>query len=159
MSEIKERKSNFELLRIIAMFGIVVFHSLYFGVHNSVSYKPTVLLNAAIGNFARDFNNWLFILISGYFLCTAEFKKERLFKVWAQVFFYSAIIGLVFFISKIPTVGYYGVEAYKSAGYGMAAKPIGKIELVRSFLPVLMGNNWFATCYILFYLFTPSYTF
>lgn len=53
MSDIKERSSNFELLRIVAMFCIVVFHSLYFGVHSSVTYMPTVLLNAGISNFCR----------------------------------------------------------------------------------------------------------
>ena len=137
------------------MFGIVLFHAFYFGVHPSVSYKPTVLMNAAIGNFAGDFNNWIFILISGYFLSCARFKKERLLKIWSQVFFYSVVIGLVFFIFKIATVGFYSVDAYKALGYETAAKPIGKIELIRSFLPTLMGNNWFATCYILFYLFTP----
>lgn len=28
-------------------------------------------------------------------------------------------------------------------------------DLIRSFLPTLFGNNWFASAYLLFYMFTP----
>lgn len=82
-------------------------------------------------------------------------KRKRLLSVWGQVFFYSALIGVFFFVTKIPTIGYYDVEGYRALGYNGAENVVGVKELVRSFLPILMGNNWFATCYILFYLFTP----
>ena len=71
------------------------------------------------------------------------------------MFFYSALIGMIFFVAKIPTIGFYNTKAYQEYGYQVAASPVGKADLIRSFLPVLMGNNWFATCYLLFYLFTP----
>lgn len=96
------------------------------------------------------------MLVSSYFICTSSFSVKRVFRIWRQVFFYSVSIGLIFFISKVPTIGFYDKSAYDSLGFFAAAKQAGKIDLVRSFLPVLMGNNWFATCYIVFYLFTPA---
>ena len=108
-----------------------------------------------IGAFCGGVGNYLFVFISAWFLCEESFSLKRLFKIWKQVLFYSIIIGVFFFIKKIPTIGFYDRDLYDSVGFFNAAKPIGKIDLIRSFLPVLMGNNWFATCYIVFYLFLP----
>lgn len=156
-SKIAERNSNFELLRIIAMFMIVLLHSVYFGVqfkfHGGGTFNE--FFSIFIGAFCGGVGNYLFVFISAWFLCEEPFSLKRLLKIWKQVLFYSIIIGVFFFIKKIPTIGFYDRDLYDSVGFFNAAKPIGKIDLIRSFLPVLMGNNWFATCYIVFCLFIP----
>ena len=158
ISRINDRSSNFELLRILAMLLIVALHSVYFGVQfgRVGGGNLNFYVSTFVGGFCGGVGNYLFVLISSYFICTSSFSGKRLFAIWWQVFFYSAVIGLFFFVSKIPTIGFYDRDAYDSLGFFAAAKPAGKIDLIRSFLPVLMGNNWFATCYIVFYLFTPA---
>lgn len=151
------RSSNFELLRIVAMLLIVALHSVYFGVQfDQQGGNINFYFSTFVGGFCGGVGNYLFVLVSSYFICTSSFSVKRVFRIWRQVFFYSVSIGLIFFISKVPTIGFYDKSAYDSLGFFAAAKQAGKIDLVRSFLPVLMGNNWFATCYIVFYLFTPA---
>lgn len=156
----KERNSNFELLRIVAMLLIVVFHAVYFGVRfENVSVDMGGGTNRFFSYFIKSFcggvGNYCFMLISAWFVCEASFSVKRVFSIWRHVFFYSALIGLIFFVTKIPTIGLYDKSLFESAGFDAAAKSAGKIDLIRSFLPILMGNNWFATCYIVFYLFLP----
>lgn len=157
-SKIAERNSNFEFLRIIAMFMIVLLHSVYFGVQfkfHGGGGTFNEFFSIFIGAFCGGVGNYLFVFISAWFLCEEPVSLKRVLKIWKQVLFYSIIIGVFFFIKKIPTIGFYDRDLYDSVGFFNAAKPIGKIDLIRSFLPVLMGNNWFATCYIVFYLFVP----
>ena len=91
-----QRQVNIELLRVIAMFMVVVLHCNAFG-ENMRNTEPLTL-------------NWLgiwflekisivavncYVLISGYFLITSEFKYRKLFSIWFQVLFYSICIYFV----------------------------------------------------------------
>ena len=161
LNRVNTRSSNFELLRIVAMLFVVALHSVYFGAQfGRMTLNWGGVFNkyfsTFVGAFCGGVGNYLFVLVSSYFICKSSFSKDRVFRIWKQVFFYSAVIGLIFFFSKIPTIGFYDKGSYDSLGFFAAAKPVGKIDLIRSFLPVLMGNTWFATCYIVFYLFTPA---
>jgi surface polysaccharide O-acyltransferase-like enzyme len=84
-----------------------------------------------------------FFLITGYFSNVKKMDLERQIKkskrkiiiIWRQTFFYSVLGGSVFYIF---TNGASGV-----------------VELLKSFLPVILNEYWFVTCYILLMLFGP----
>ena len=71
------RQSNFELMRIVSMFMIIVWHLFLYGV-NMDTASPSLKL---VFDFFRSImvvhvNS--FILISGYFLINSEFKMSKL---------------------------------------------------------------------------------
>ena len=130
-----QRQVNIELLRVIAMFMVVVLHCNAFG-ENMRNTEPLTL-------------NWLgiwflekisivavncYVLISGYFLITSEFKYRKLFSIWFQVLFYSICI---YFVMGII--------------YGWGSM----FTLMHSFLPVSTKSYWFATTYLALYAISP----
>lgn len=92
-----ERKSNFELLRILSMILIIAHH---FSVHGnfdllkSTSYFNRFLLEVLASGGKLGVN--IFVLISGYFLIS--FNKKKMLKLILEVYFYSISIPLVFYL-------------------------------------------------------------
>ncbi len=137
----KNRGANIELLRIIAMIFVVCLH--YLG-------KGGTLLPYGDENFTV--NTWMawlleafayvavnvYVLISGYFLVTAEFRIMRILKVWLQVFFYSAgVWGILLLLGQVS--GDYQNGYYCSM----------------FLLPITSQHYWFASSYIFLCLLTP----
>lgn len=153
----KTRNSNFELLRIFSTLLIITNHYCQFGITLPQNYPQNSFFFTKLlfSSWTGAMGNMLFILISGYYLCTSSFSWNKVLKIWFQIFSTSIIIGLIFYIFKIPTIGFYLRDSFEQLGYFQAAKPIGKKELIRAFLPTFMANNWFATRYLVFYLFIP----
>jgi surface polysaccharide O-acyltransferase-like enzyme len=130
------RNTSLEFLRIISMLMIIILH--YLG-HGDV--LENVKLNSLNYILAWSFEAMAFVsvncyvIISGYFLITSEFKLKRLIKIWIQVIFYSIII---FFVMNLFSI-----------------TEINTINLLKSFLPVLAKSYWFATTYIALYILFP----
>lgn len=152
----KKRDSNFELLRIIAMFLIVIHHLQQHGVWfpPNVETAPNFALSRIFYMWSGMIGNWIFVLISGYFVCTSKFSWKKVFALWLQIFSISAVIGLIAYFSKIKVIGFYNPD-YGKVGFFEAARPASKKDLIHSFLPCYYGNNWFAVAYLVFYLFVP----
>ena len=152
----KERDSNFELLRIIAMFGIVFHHlqqhGIWFAPDNPIT--APFLMGYMFKAWVGMLGNWLFILISGYFVCTAHFSWKKVLRLWFQIFSISALLGISAYVFKIPVIGFSNTE-YAQFGFFEAAKPASKTDLIRCLMPCYFGNNWFAVAYIVFYAFVP----
>ncbi len=103
----KNRQSNFELLRIIAMLMIVAHHLVVHGV-TQVSYSSGTFVNKIFASFLQPFGQIgvaLFFMISGFFLCQKE--KVSVKKVALEAAFYSFALGIAFIILLIigKTVG------------------------------------------------------
>lgn len=156
----KKRESNFELLRIFSMFLIIWHHLCQHGVY----LPPDVLLtgNTIISKcffvWVGNLGNYLFIFVSGYFVSNSTFSWKKVVKLWLQIFLTSIIIGLLFYFFHIPLitadVNVYGF--YNSyANLGLTEELFSLKNLFKACLPTLFGNNWFASAYLLFYLFTP----
>ena len=143
------RESGIELLKIIAVFLIVISH-----VCQSVGQKPTQLtelypklisLGTATENiqylilaFFRHFGalgNHIFIACSFWFLSSSVKVK------WNKVI---TILGDIWVISII----FLSIYAY-------LGEPLSKSLIIKSLFPTLYANNWFATCYILIYIIHP----
>lgn len=137
---IVNRNSSIEVLRIISMIMIIIFHKRFYGdAGGSWAYSENFftqffyLLNC-IGGFIADN---LFILISGYFLIdTSRISIDRIIKVWGQVFFYSVILYLL-----ASALGICDAFSLKT--------------LITYCLPVTFNRYWFASCYLLLYVIHP----
>lgn len=133
-STVKKRKSNIELLRIVAMLMIVMHH---YAVHGGWAFTPEMSGNKLFlqlfscgGKIGVD----IFVIITGYFMITSSFKLKKLWKLVSQIWFYGLLI-LAFAVYKhLDSVNFANV--------------------VHSVLP-LGQTNWFAYTYLLLYIFIP----
>lgn len=135
------RMSNLELLRCLAMMMVVVLHYLDKGkILSDLTVeipKSTKTVAWALESFCIVAVN-TYMLISGYFLSTSDFKLSRLIKLYLQLWVYSVGIGVL--------------------GIATGLMPLSKVEihdLLTLVLPVSMGHYWFVTAYIFMYLFLP----
>lgn len=134
---IASRRSNIELLRIIAMIMIVANH---FATHSGFEFAAdTIYVNrfwirliAIGGKIGVD----VFVLISGYFsVGSPSFKTSKPIKLWLQIFTYSAAAFLVFVLS--------------------GAQPFSVKALITHVLPVTFSHWWFASVFFVLYLVSP----
>ncbi len=131
----KKRNSALELLRIIAMFFIIVSH---YSVHGAPSgFIFEFSLNSIFIVFTKlgNLGVIIFVILSGYFLSKSTFKVKRLFQLLAQVLFYSVSIYTILCITGIQ-----------------------QINLRNTFIslfPTTTSLYWFFTAYTVLYLFTP----
>lgn len=151
----EERNSNIELLRIIAMFCIMLKHCLAWGVYLNDSTPLSMKWFINCTDFIHVFGNYSFILITGFFIFNSKITARKIAVIWLTTLEISIFFGLIFFITKIKTIGFDGVEEFFKSDFSTAAKPIGKKDLFKSFFPVLYRNNWYATTYIVFLFFVP----
>lgn len=131
----QERKMNFELLRIVSMILIIVFHYSDWG---KLIYIEDYTINRLIGDFINIGGRLgvnLFVLISGYFLIDSKFKTKKLLKLIFEVWCYSVGIAAICFVFKIGD--------------------LSKATLMKSLLPISYNMYWFATTYVAMYLLSP----
>jgi len=130
------RETNFELLRIIAMVMVVALHYMYHGgaLKGTAPYSVNWFFSWIIEAFCIIAPN-CYILVSGYFLINSEFKAKKLRNLWLQVLFYS--ISIYFLL------------------IGFGAINFNIFDCIKSCMPVLLGRYWFATTYIVMYIFSP----
>ncbi len=129
----EKKMANFELLRMIAMFMIVLHH---FSVHSDLVSASEFSANRVILQLFALFGKVginCFVLISAYFLSTSTFKKEA---VW-RTLFYSVILT---FLCK----------------YGLGVS-VPTSSLIKSFFPFLSIAYCFVNAYLLMYLFAPFF--
>lgn len=142
-----QRNSALELLRIIAMFIIIIHH---FGVHGINPYFEK-LLNAnwtlydvpwqyiftQFMCWGGNLGNSIFILITGYFLIDRKVNYKKILLLLSTLFFYSWII-MIFL-------------------YGGHFMPFSLKGMLKSLIPIWFGSNWFVSCYIIFSFFIPFF--
>lgn len=128
------RESKLEILRIFSMFFIVLGHAVVHGklMESKLIYNELSLVGLQLGS--RIGVN-CFVLISGYFMVKSKYKREKLNFLIIQIFSYSIIItgGLMI----------------------MGIIPFSIKNIIYATLPIITSQYWFATAYVLLYLFTP----
>ena len=137
----RERQLNMEVLRIAAMLMIIMLHYLdKGGVLGDFALKMGINKDIAwlIEAFCMGSVN-IYVLISGYFLSKSEFRIKKVVILWAQILFYSWLITVV----------------YAIAAHGAFNFENGIYDIIPLIMPVTGGHYWFATVYILLYLFFP----
>lgn len=106
-SVVHRRLPNFEILRVLAMFLIIVGHFFFHGLCGEgngvmLSYDGKSVLDTVSFGIAQSL--WVFssisvnlyVLISGYFLVQSKAKWGKIPSIWMQTAFYSVCIYLVF---------------------------------------------------------------
>lgn len=137
----QKRMANLELLRCVAMMMVVVLH--YLGKGNLLADLTGERFGSAgvaawlLESFCIVAVN-VYMLISGYFLCTSSFKVSRLIQLWLQIWVYSVGFGLVGALTGV-----------------LEKTPFDIHYLLTLLFPVSMGHYWFMTAYIFFYLLLP----
>lgn len=129
--ENKVRKSNFELLRIIAMIFIIFHHFYVHGEFNDLNSNVGIVITF-LGAFGKC-ASILFILISGYFMVNKSVSLKKILRLMLQFLFYSLCI-LLFLVA---------------ISYSLTFK-----DIIRLIIPILFGN-WFMITYIQLLLFIP----
>ena len=109
---VKERNIGIDLLRIIAMYMIVILHVLGQGgiLSNSKKFSSSFYLGWLLETFAFCGVN-VFGLISGYVMINSNVNQYKIILLWLNVFYYSTIITLMFkyipYFSKLYQVTTY----------------------------------------------------
>ena len=139
---VKERQSNFELLRIIIMLLIIFSHSIGHGLIFSGFAGEQSITEQAILNQMTIFGKvavGIFIMVTGYFMCQSQFSFskfwKRLLSLWLQLIFYSAVLFAI---------------ALKFNWIDLSAK-----SFFDAFFPITTSAWWFATTYVMLYFFIP----
>lgn len=109
----KKRNPSFEILRVVAMFLIVVWHFLMHGVGqkpDGITSDLPSLFNLCsmemIGCLAKVSTN-CYILITGYFIIHQTSPKwEKIPKTWAPIVFYSVLLFFVFLLCSNLRLGW-----------------------------------------------------
>ena len=130
-----ERESNFELLRIVAMFLVVLYHAS--GRARGLAEDQGFSTNPfffQLCSFCGDLGNSLFVLISGYFLAGRSFSARRVARLWMQTLFWSVLL----------------TALALAAGRSFSIR-----EVWRGMTPVFSITYWFITCYLIFCFFQP----
>lgn len=137
----KEREYGIDLLRIIAMYFVVVVHIFNLGgVLENVEFLSgkyiTISILRTIGNCAVD----IFAILSGYVCYQSQSSNNlnssmrRIFSLWKGVLFYSIIITMIFYFLDFR---------------------ISHEVWVMTFFPTLSGEYWYFSSYVLASFFAP----
>lgn len=128
------RDSNYELMRIISMLMIVIWHIL---LHGLVDVQSTGMLSFVIyfleAILVVHVNSYM--LVTGYYQCKKEFKRKKLIALNNQSWFYRVVIMLIL------------------CGYGIIE--IGRKEFFQALFPLDYATYWFVQMYLFLYCFSP----
>ena len=142
MAQKAPRQANIELLRIVAMLGVVMMHFLGVGGVMTASTGVWFTVTSTIYAFAIAATS-CYVLIGGYFLSTSRFRAGRIFRLLLEFFTYTFGIYLLF-----------GLVVFLKNGDNLFSWH----EFSTFYLfPIAHEENWFVTCYLLMMLFSPFY--
>ncbi len=138
--KISKRQSNIELLRIVSMCMIIAMHymtkgmkidklSVDAGAHNIVFWIIYAFCLSSVNAY---------VFISGYFAPDSKWSIGKLIRLWCEVLIYSIFVPVI--------VGAFG-------GFDIGAGGLSVLQ--QMFMPVTYEHYWFATAYIMLFLFMP----
>lgn len=134
-----QRCSNIELLRIISMLMIVAHHYVVnsgllscIDAQNNLHFKDYFLL---VFGWAGKTGINIFVIITGYFMCTSNITKKKFGKLLAELYFYKIVLWSIFLLTRY--------EPFSIKGF---------LDMIFPFFTV--ADN-FVSCFLLFYLLIP----
>ena len=131
----KNRDSNIELLRIIAMCLIIFHHmALNTGIVEGYTVNGNMVFGI-IGGIGGKIGVVIFLIITGYFSINKNFSFKKVFILWLQIFCYSVGFMLVFRLT--------GIEKWS------------KVDTLKTFFPLAYNQYWFITVYLYLLLLIP----
>jgi len=135
-----KRLSNIELLRLVAMFMVIVLHYLNKGGLLTATTKPFETYSYLawfVESFAIVAVN-MYVLITGYFMCKSSLKLSRLLQILCQVLWYSLLIPVVLILIGV-----------------LDPATLTTYDILQFVFPVHMKQYWFVTSYVVMMLLVP----
>jgi surface polysaccharide O-acyltransferase-like enzyme len=132
----KKRFGNLDLLRFVAMWGVITIHYIgWGGIANHATTSDFNFYIAAVLGIVSQVSVNIFYIISGYFLeANQEFRWKKSIAFYGKVLFYSVFVPLVLLL----------------CGYITFDK-----AFMKSFFPITTNQYWFATIYLFLMLLLP----
>ena len=133
--EKKERNSNYELMRIVSMFMIIIWHIIIHShiLNNYSNYQLKKVLEFILDIIVIHVNS--FILVTGYFQSTNKFKQSKVWSLIGSNLFYKVVIVIIFTL-------FINLKLTNS-------------EYVREFFIFNYDEYWFVKYYIFLYMLSP----
>ncbi len=139
------RKSNFELLRIVSMFLIVMSHcDDRFGLADL--YSTTLGANKVITDWldaGGQIGVGCFLLLSGYFMIEQKVTAKKILKLAGEVWFYTIGSFVIWMIASLV-----------QGNYKILCSKVLK-EAILAFFPITFSEYWFVTAYIILMILSP----
>lgn len=130
----KQRNTNFEVLRIIAMLLIFWGHGIAVaGIQTEAVFISTRLVSEFLGNGAR-ISVSIFLLLSAWFMIDMDFKAERILNIWFETVSYVLIFSVVGYV-LVPNSSIF--------------------SLLTSVLPLSFWQLWYPAAYMIWLLLMP----
>lgn len=130
------RCSNFELMRIVSMFFIVLFHMIIStggNLINNTTGLTKIILEFICMIIIVHVNSY--ILVSGYFQHDKKFSINKVFSLIVMAWFYKVIIAGII--------------------YSLNIHDFSALEIIKILSPIEFQNNWFLIVYISMYIISP----
>ena len=130
----KVRQSNFELMRIISMIFIIIYHIIFHGklLQNTTG---TIKIVLTIMLFISLIHVNSFVILSGYFKYDKDFSIKSFFKTFNAAWFYK-----ILFASVLLFTGIY---------------ELSKVQYLKSLNPFDLAGYWFIACYLIMDILSP----
>ena len=131
----EERASNYELLRIVSMFFIALYHTIHHGnlINNCTNPALKTIFEIIMLILVVHVNS--FVLVSGYFQSKSKFKQSKLWSIINANWFYKAVIAILF--------SYLGITTFTT------------IEMFMNLFPLNLQDYWFINPYLIIYCLSP----
>ena len=138
MNKLK-RNSSIELLKIFAIFLIIINHVIQSYILDeklTIASNNFIMILVVLMRTFGTFGNMIFFICSAWFLLDSDkINKRKWLNILIEIWVMSVIILLIFEIISGSTVNIK--------------------DIIKSLFPTTFGNNWYMTCYLLFWPITP----
>lgn len=143
------RLANFELLRILAMLGVLLSHVFNYGLHIYPADAPDFTVDTStfwglvlwtllqLIKLVSLVSVNCYVLITGYFMASrVEWRWKGIWRVWSTTWFYGMVLYLLFALMGRDVLSWQGV--------------------FHNATPLLSNTYWFVTTYLALMLVSPA---
>ena len=135
MNREKERNSSYELMRIVSMFLIVLYHIILHGKVLENCQNEGLKIIFEFIEFVTLVHVNSFILVTGYYQVESNFKQSKIWSLLNANWFYRVLIVILLLTFNIVS--------------------IDKVSLIKETFPINLNEYWFFKNYLLLYCLTP----
>ncbi len=130
----KEKKSNYELMRIVSMFMIVLWHVVVHNVSTDI-LDPilAIIVNGILFCLVVHVNSY--VLLTGYFSTEKKTTWKKAWSLLKTTWVYRVVIILVLSLSSLIVVN--------------------KVQLFQELMPLDVADYWFVNCYLVLLMLIP----
>ena len=152
--QLTSRDSNFELLRIIAMFMIVGSHYCSHGIRHALIPDMATLWHSGLELHRRltsfllpggGIGNGIFFMLTGFFMFGKTYKADRLIKLLSQVFTYALFV----------LIAWIALRASRLYSFPELSTISQMMFFIHAVIPITSGAWWFIQTYVVLFLFIP----